>query len=115
MELAPYLCYQLDFLLDFFTEDKSYQYLQDASSLPCYLIRALSKLSPNIRNIGSSPFRTNFFPTRSDVTASFAYKRRKKKGENGRFRIGELAIFPIFRPSYLSSLIRYQAKRGDIL
>ena len=32
MELAPYLCYQLDFLLAFFTEDKSYQYLQDASS-----------------------------------------------------------------------------------
>ena len=32
MELAPYLCYQLDFLLDFFTEDKSYQYLQDATS-----------------------------------------------------------------------------------
>ena len=32
MELAPYLCYQLDFLLDFFTEDKSYQYLQDANS-----------------------------------------------------------------------------------
>ena len=33
MELAPYLCYQLDFLLDFFTEDKSYQYLQDATSI----------------------------------------------------------------------------------
>ena len=33
MEFAPYLCYQLDFLLDFFfTEDKSYQYLQDATS-----------------------------------------------------------------------------------
>ena len=31
MELAPYLCYQLDFLLAFFTEDKSYQYLQDAT------------------------------------------------------------------------------------
>ena len=31
MELAPYLCYQLDFLLDFFTEGKSYQYLQDAT------------------------------------------------------------------------------------
>ena len=32
MELGPYLCYQLDFLLNFFTEDKSYQYLQDATS-----------------------------------------------------------------------------------
>ena len=32
MELAPYFCYWLDFLLDFFTEDKSYQYLQDAIS-----------------------------------------------------------------------------------
>ena len=32
MELAPYLCYQLDFLLHIFTEDKSYQYLQDATS-----------------------------------------------------------------------------------
>ena len=31
MELAPYLCYQLDFLLDIFTEVKSYQYLQDAT------------------------------------------------------------------------------------
>ena len=61
MELAPYLCYQLDFLLDFFTEDKSYQYLQDTSSLPCYLIRVLSKLSPNIRNIGSSPLCRDFF------------------------------------------------------
>ena len=66
MELAPCLCYQLDFLLDIFTEDKSYQYLQDASSLPRYLTRALSKLSPNIRNIGSSPFRmdTDFFSDR---------------------------------------------------
>ena len=33
MELAPYLCYQLDFLLDFFIEDRSYQYLQDATSI----------------------------------------------------------------------------------
>ena len=33
MELAPYLCYHLDFLLDFFTEDRSYQYLQDATSI----------------------------------------------------------------------------------
>ena len=32
MELGLYLCYQLDFFLDFFTEDKSYQYLQDAAS-----------------------------------------------------------------------------------
>ena len=32
MELPLYLCYHLDFLLDFFTEDKSYQYLQDATS-----------------------------------------------------------------------------------
>ena len=32
MEFSPYLCYQLDFLLDFFTEDKSYQYPQDATS-----------------------------------------------------------------------------------
>ena len=32
MELAPYLCYQLDVFLDIFTEDKSYQYLQDATS-----------------------------------------------------------------------------------
>ena len=32
MELSPYLCYQLDFLLHFLTEDKSYQYLQDATS-----------------------------------------------------------------------------------
>ena len=28
---------------------------------------------------------------------------------------GELAIFPIFQPLYLSALIRYQAKRGGIL
>ena len=31
MEVVLYLCYHLDFLLDFFTEDKSYQYLQDAT------------------------------------------------------------------------------------
>ena len=31
MEVAPYLCYQLNFLLDIFTEDKSYQYLHDAT------------------------------------------------------------------------------------
>ena len=30
MELAPYLCYQLDFLLDFFTEDNSCQYCRGA-------------------------------------------------------------------------------------
>ena len=94
MELAAYLCYQLDFLLDFFTEDKSYQYLQDASSLPCYLIRALSKLSPNIQNIGSSPFRTDFSPTGSDVTASFAYertRRRKVKMADFVWRIGNIS------------------------
>ena len=97
MELAPYLCYQLDFLLDFFTEDKSYQYLQDASSLPCYLIRARSKLSPNIRNIGSSPFHTDFFPTGSDVTASFAYERtqrRKAKMADFVWRIGNFSNIP---------------------
>ena len=33
MELGLHLCYQFDFLLDFFTEDKSYQYLQDATSI----------------------------------------------------------------------------------
>ena len=33
MELEPYLCHHLDFLLDFFTEGKSYQYLQDATSI----------------------------------------------------------------------------------
>ena len=32
MEIAPYLCNHWDLLLDFFTEDKSYQYLQDATS-----------------------------------------------------------------------------------
>ena len=32
MELGQYLCNQLIFLLDFFTEDKSYQYLQVATS-----------------------------------------------------------------------------------
>ena len=31
MELPLYLCNHLDFLLAFFTEDKSYQYLQDAT------------------------------------------------------------------------------------
>ena len=31
MELGQYLSYQLEFLYDFFTEDKSYQYLQDAT------------------------------------------------------------------------------------
>ena len=107
MELAPYLCYQLDFLLDFFTEDKSYQYLQDASSLPCYLTRALSKLSPNIQNIGSSPFCTDFF--RPEVTSPSA-NLHTSKGRRKAILYGELAIFPIFRPSYLSALIRYQAK-----
>ena len=43
MELGLYLCYQLDFLLDFFTEDKSYQYLQDAT-----LISFLSDKSAEI-------------------------------------------------------------------
>ena len=70
MELAPYLCYHLDFLLDFFTEDKSYQYLQDASSLPCYLIRALSKLSPNIRKYWKFSILHRFF--RPEVTSSLA-------------------------------------------
>ena len=43
MELGQYLCYHLDFLLDFFTEDKSYQYLQDAT-----LIALLSDKSTKI-------------------------------------------------------------------
>ena len=43
MELGQYLCYHLDFLLDFFTEDKSYQYLQDTT-----LIALLSDKSAKI-------------------------------------------------------------------
>ena len=35
MELGQYLCYQLDFLLDFFTEERSYQGLKDATSISC--------------------------------------------------------------------------------
>ena len=31
MELGQYLCYQLEFLLDFFTEERSYQGLKDAT------------------------------------------------------------------------------------
>ena len=97
MELAPYLCYHWDFLLDFFTEDKSYQYLQDASSLPCYLIRALSKLSQNIRNIGSSPFRTDFFPTGSDGQPHL-HMREHKEGENGQFHMENWKFFQYSDP-----------------
>ena len=120
MELAPYLCYQLDFLLDFFTEDKSYQYLQDASSLPCYLIRVLSKLSPNIGNIGSSPFCTDFFPTGSDVTASSAYeqtRRRKAKMANFVWRIGNFSniLTLVSQHSYqISSQTRWHPLAPDM-
>ena len=96
MELAPYLCYQLDFLLDFFTEDKSYQYLQDASSLPCYMIRALSKLGPNIQNIGSSPFRTDFFQPEVMSQPHLHTSEHEEERRKWPILYGELAIFPIF-------------------
>ena len=118
MEPAPYLCYQLDFLLDFFTEDKSYQYLQDASSLPCYLIRALSKLSPNIRNIGSS-LHTDFF--RLEVTSPLANLhmskgRRKAKMADFIWRIGNFSNIPtlVSQRSYqISSQTRWHPLAPD--
>ena len=94
------------------------------------LLKVLSNLSPNIRKIGNSPYwppglhGASFLCSKiafahACVTSSSANlhtKHTNKKAENGRFRIyGELAIFPIFPPSYLSALIRYQAKRGGIL
>ena len=30
--VPQFLCYELDFLLDFFTEERSYQWLKDATS-----------------------------------------------------------------------------------
>ena len=43
MELGQYLCYQLEFLLDVFTEERSYQGLKDAA-----LISFLSDKSAEI-------------------------------------------------------------------
>ena len=48
MELGQYLCYQLDFLLDFFTEDKCYQYLQDATSFALLSDKSPKDLTWNI-------------------------------------------------------------------
>ena len=61
-------------------------------------------------------FEIAFAHARDVIIGLFAYEPSKKKGENGRIsQYGELAIFPIFRPSYLSAFIRYQAKQGGIL
>ena len=40
MEIASYLCYQLEFLYNFFTEDKSYQYLLFATSFALFYAKS---------------------------------------------------------------------------
>ena len=39
-----YLCYQLEFLYDFFTEDRSYQYLQDATLIAFLCDKSAEKI-----------------------------------------------------------------------
>ena len=118
MELAPYLCYHLDFLLDFFTEDKSYQYLQDASSLPCYLITVLSKLSPNIRKYWKFSIPHGFF--QPEVTSQLhlhtSEGRRKVKMANFIWRIGKFSniLTLISQHSYqISSQMRWHPLAPD--
>ena len=118
MELAPYLSYHLDFLLDFFTEDKSYQYLQDASPLPCYLIRALSKLSPNIQKYWKFSIPHRFF--RPEVTSQLhlhmSKGRRKAKMANFVWRIGKFSNIPtlVSQRSYqISSQMRWHSLAPD--
>ena len=65
MELAPYLCYQLDFLLDFLLKISLISTYKMPPRLLYNLLKALSNLSPNIRNIES--FHTEFF--RPEVTS----------------------------------------------
>ena len=71
MELGLYLCYQLDFLLDFFTEDKSHQYLQDATSIVIWSAKSAEILGSKYLIIWSFSilvaFRTQS-STGSDVT-----------------------------------------------
>ena len=56
MELAPYLCYQLDFLLDFLLKISLISIYKMPPCLLSNLLKALSNLSLNIRKIGNSPY-----------------------------------------------------------
>ena len=69
MELGQYLCYHLDFLLDFFTEDKSNHYLQDATSIALLSDKSAKILGSKYLIIWkfSIPPSAQIFPTRSDV------------------------------------------------
>ena len=59
---APwFLCYQLDFLLDFFTEAGSYQWLKDATSFGLLSNKSAEKLEGNIQKIANSPYEIGHF------------------------------------------------------
>ena len=49
---GQYLCYQLEFLSEFFTEDKSYQYLQDATLFGLLCAKSAGKLEGDNLNFG---------------------------------------------------------------
>ena len=52
---APqFLCYQLDFLLDFFTKERYYQWLKDATSFGLLSVKSAEKIEGNIRKIANS-------------------------------------------------------------
>ena len=49
---GQYLCYQLDFLLDFLTEEGSYQWLKDATSFGLLSDKSTEKLEWENSNFG---------------------------------------------------------------
>ena len=58
---APrFLCYQLDFLLDFFTEERSYQWLKDATSFGLLSDKSAEKLE--MENSNSGHFSIGWVP-----------------------------------------------------
>ena len=101
MELGQYLCYHLDFLLDFFTEDKSYQYLQGAT-----LIALLSDKSAKIFGLkyliiwkfSIHTFRMEFSDRKWRHSANLHTKHMNTKGENGWFCMESWQFFQYSDP-----------------
>ena len=69
MEFGPYLCYQFDFLLAFFTEDRSYQYLQDVTSFAFLSDKSTEIFKWKYSKIWNSPY---WLPGQHGAPCSYA-------------------------------------------
>ena len=115
MELGQYLCYQLEFLLDLFTEERSYQGLKDATSISFLSDKSAEILGSKYLKIWKFSILPQYGVFQLEVMSQPHLHMSEHEGEAPCGQYGELAIFPIFQPSYLSALIRYQTKQGGIL